>query len=217
MISSSTSMFSTPGTKLAPIPWMPCGLALPPCKTGDLAGSTATTRTPGTSCFNTSPTPVMVPPLPTPPPRHKSVDLPLSRLQDLSGGCQAVDFRVGRIEKLLRHEVAGIVRYQRLGGVDGATHPLDGWGQDQLRPEPAHQCPSLHAHVFRHRQDQAVPFDRRHHRKADPGVSGSRLDDRVARLQAAPPLPLVDHRQGDAILDPSPGFQRLKFCKDPSR
>ena len=48
------------------MPWMPWGRALPPASTGDRAGSTATTRIPGTFSFSTSPTPVRVPPVPTP-------------------------------------------------------------------------------------------------------------------------------------------------------
>src|SRR3990172_2227344 len=60
------SRLSTEGTKLAPMPWMPVRPGLPPASTGERAGSTATTRIFGSCCLSTSPTPVMVPPVPTP-------------------------------------------------------------------------------------------------------------------------------------------------------
>ena len=48
------------------MPWMPCGRKRPPDRTGDRAGSTPTTRTPGSRSLSTEPTPVTVPPVPTP-------------------------------------------------------------------------------------------------------------------------------------------------------
>ena len=45
---------------------MPCGRNGPPESTADLAGSTAMTRTAGSLSLSTSPTPVIVPPVPTP-------------------------------------------------------------------------------------------------------------------------------------------------------
>ena len=56
----------TPGMKPAPIPWIGCGLCVPPERTGDSVGSTAYTRSFGQSGLSTSETPVMWPPVPTP-------------------------------------------------------------------------------------------------------------------------------------------------------
>ena len=65
-ISSITARSSTAGTKPAPIPWILCGPGAPPESTGELAGSTATTSASGARSFSIRPTPVIVPPVPTP-------------------------------------------------------------------------------------------------------------------------------------------------------
>ena len=54
------------GTKPAPMPWIGCGPFAPPESTGEASGSTATQRKDGLRALMTSPTPVMVPPVPTP-------------------------------------------------------------------------------------------------------------------------------------------------------
>src|SRR5664280_1971431 len=66
MILSMISVSRMAGTKPAPMPWMGCGPFCPPDSTGEAAGSTAMTCTEGLRSFSTSPTPVMVPPVPTP-------------------------------------------------------------------------------------------------------------------------------------------------------
>ncbi len=48
------------------MPWILCGPALPSVRSGESFGSTATICTPGTRSLRTWPTPVMVPPVPTP-------------------------------------------------------------------------------------------------------------------------------------------------------
>ena len=54
------------GAKPAPIPCILCGPGWPPDSTGESAGSTAMVRSAGLRDFNTPPTPVRVPPVPTP-------------------------------------------------------------------------------------------------------------------------------------------------------
>ena len=54
------------GIKPAPIPCNGCGDGAPPLNTGDNSGSTANTFKPGHFAFNTSATPVICPPVPTP-------------------------------------------------------------------------------------------------------------------------------------------------------
>ena len=54
------------GMKPAPMPWIGCGLGLPPLITGDAAGSTANTFSFGHFAFSTCAQPVMWPPVPTP-------------------------------------------------------------------------------------------------------------------------------------------------------
>ena len=64
--SSSSSRFSTAGTKPAPIPWMRCGPGLRPDSTAEDCGSTAMICAWGLAALITSPAPVIVPPVPTP-------------------------------------------------------------------------------------------------------------------------------------------------------
>ncbi len=80
--------------KPAPIPWILCGPGWPPEMTGEWTGSTATMRTAGLRAFQTLPTPVMVPPVPTPatkmsmPPsvsRHSSSAVVASWIAGLAG------------------------------------------------------------------------------------------------------------------------------------
>ena len=52
--------------KPAPIPWILCGPGAPPDKTGEASGSTATTFRSDSRALSTCPTPVIVPPVPTP-------------------------------------------------------------------------------------------------------------------------------------------------------
>ena len=66
MISSMISTLSTSGIIPAPRPSIRVGFEGPPESTAETRGSTATTFTSGHSVFNTSPTPVSVPPVPTP-------------------------------------------------------------------------------------------------------------------------------------------------------
>ena len=66
MISSSRLRSRMEGTKLAPMPWMPCCPACPPERTGDSAGSTAMTLKPGMFSLRKRPVPVMDEPEPTP-------------------------------------------------------------------------------------------------------------------------------------------------------
>ncbi len=52
--------------KPAPMPWILCGPGAPPDRTGESVGSTAIIFTEGFLAFSAWPTPVMVPPVPTP-------------------------------------------------------------------------------------------------------------------------------------------------------
>jgi len=64
--SLSTERSRMPGTNPAPMPSIRCSPGGPPDRTALLSGSTATMRTSGRLARSTRPTPVMVPPVPTP-------------------------------------------------------------------------------------------------------------------------------------------------------
>ena len=54
------------GTNPAPVPWILCGPGGPPDSTAESSGSTAIIFKPGLRALSTDPTPVSVPPVPTP-------------------------------------------------------------------------------------------------------------------------------------------------------
>jgi len=66
MVPSRTSVCRLTGIKPAPIPWSGCGPGCPPLITGDCSGSTAKAFRLGKTFFNSSATPVICPPVPTP-------------------------------------------------------------------------------------------------------------------------------------------------------
>ena len=63
---SSSAVCRFFGMKPAPMPWIGCGLGLPPLITGDALGSTAYTFNFGHMALSTCAQPVMWPPVPTP-------------------------------------------------------------------------------------------------------------------------------------------------------
>ena len=66
IVPSSSSTWRIFGMKPAPMPWIGCGLGLPPLITGEALGSTAQTLSFGHIFFSTRAQPVMWPPVPTP-------------------------------------------------------------------------------------------------------------------------------------------------------
>ena len=94
---------STSGTKPAPMPWILCGPGWPPRehrRVRRLDGHDAARS--GLRSLSTSPTPVTVPPVPTP--ATKTSTLPSVSSQISSAVVRAVDLGVGGVLELLRHE-----------------------------------------------------------------------------------------------------------------
>mmetsp|Transcript_33965 Transcript_33965/g.69344 ORF Transcript_33965/g.69344 Transcript_33965/m.69344 type:complete len:309 (+) Transcript_33965:315-1241(+) len=71
--SSSRDVSAFPGMNPAPMPWILCGPGLPPERTADSTGSTATICMDGLSGLRYWPHPVSVPPVPTPPTRMSTL------------------------------------------------------------------------------------------------------------------------------------------------
>ena len=201
----------TPGTKDAPIPWMPWGRKRPPESTGERAGSTPTIRTPGTRSFSTSPTPVIVPPGADG--GDEGVQVPLRRLEDLDGRRAPVHLRVGLVLELHWHEVVRVLPAHLLGGEHRPRHALDGRRQMDLGAIAGEQALPLHAHVVGHGQDEAIAANGAHHREAHPGIAARGLDQRRPGLQDPPQLRILDHRERDAVLDAAGGIERLHFAE----
>ena len=146
--------------------------------TGLLAGSTATTCTAGLRALSTSPTPVIVPPVPTPA-TTMSTARAVSR-QISSAWSAAVDLRIGRILELLRHEVVAVLGDQLLGHPHRARHALGRRREDQLGAEGLQHPPPLQAHAFGHGHHQLVAACGADIGQADARIAAGRLDDHVS-------------------------------------
>jgi hypothetical protein len=111
-----------------------------------------------------------------------------------------MDFRVGRVLELLRHEAAGPLGEQFLGALDGACHAALGRRQHDLGAERAQHLAPLDAHRGRHGQRQPIATRGAHESQRDAGVARRRLDDLAARRKTPAFLRGVDHGEPDAVL-----------------
>ena len=109
------------------------------------------------------------------------VDCAIRICPDLFSRRLLVDFRIGRIVELARHNGAGCFRQNFLRLGDGAAHPLLFRGQNQLGAEIGQHLAPLDGHGFRHGQDQAIAPAGRRKGEADAGVSRRRLNQHAAR------------------------------------
>jgi hypothetical protein len=73
--------------------------------------------------------------------------------------------------------------------------------QDDFGAEESHEAPALDAERLCHRDHQWVPFLRAYHRESDAGVAARRFDDRLARLEPAGTLGVLDDAQREPVLD----------------
>ena len=87
------------------------------------------------------------------------------------------------------------------GTLDGAGHAALARGQFEAGAVGQHQATALQRHGFGHHQDQLVALDGGHHRQTHAGIARGRLDDGATRLELAAALGILDHRQGDPVLD----------------
>jgi hypothetical protein len=92
-------------------------------------------------------------------------------------------------------------------------------GEHHLGAEKAHQLPPLHAERLRHGDDQRIPLLGAHHGEADAGVAAGGLDHGLPRLEGPAPLGVLDHAEGEAVLDRAQGVERfdLDVQVDPGR
>ena len=212
MISSMMSVSRMAGTKPAPMPWIGWGPFWPPDRTGEAAGSTATTLTDGLRCF-----------------QHLAdardgssgadsgdddVDLAIGVAPDLLGGGGAVDRRVGRVLELLRDEVPQVTLGQFLGLGDGAGHALGPRREDELGPVGPQQRPPLLAHRLGHRESALVAAGGAHHRQRDPGVATGGLEDDRVRPDQPGLLGRIDHCDPDAVLHAVSRVEELELGHD---
>src|SRR5713101_3372574 len=114
-------------------------------------------------------------------------------------GTRVVDFWIGRVAELLRHEISRIVAHQLLGLADRSMHSARIGSQHQLRAIRRQQRTPLLAHRIGHRQDKLVTLDCTYQREPDSSIARGGFDDGIAGLDAAVLFRLLDHRQANAI------------------
>ena len=186
-ISSITERLRIPGTKDAPIPWIPWTRAFPPESTGDLAGSTATMRTPGIRWRSTSPTPVIVPPVR---PASRTSTYPAGGLQDLERRRPSVRLRVRRVLELA--ELHGSREVLSSGCARATASFMSPRGSARRRRRGTEER-ALTRHSLGHGEVQPVAADRRDEREGDARVSARGLDQRRAGPEHAPSFGVFNH------------------------
>ena len=144
----------------------------------------------------------------------EGVDLAAGGLNDLAGGRAAVDVGVGGVLELLGHKDVGLGLGELAGGEDGAGHALDGRGQVDLGAEAFEEAAALDGHVFGHGEDEAIALHRGDHGEPNAGIAGGRLDDGRAGPEGSRALRVLDHGEGDAVLDGAAGIHALELPVD---
>ena len=108
--------------------------------------------------------------------RYDDIDLAVCVVPDFLRGRATVNFRIGGVFELLRHDRSRrrCNDFVRLG--DRALHSLRGGRENKFRAQQSQHLPSLDRHRFRHDEHELIAASRRHERERDPGISRSRLD-----------------------------------------
>ena len=138
------------------------------------------TCTPGLRAFSTSPTPVIVPPVPMP--DTKMSTLPSGVAPDLLRRGRAVDLRIGGVLELLRNEIA------RIGGghlgwpsLMAPVMPSGTGRQDEFGAVGLEQQPPFAAHRLRHHERALDAPRRADHGQPDAGVAARSARARSCR------------------------------------
>src|ERR1700741_4755469 len=203
----ATSRSSTAGMKSGVHPWILCGAQGLPARSAAPAGSQAMMRGSGRGRRIICPAPVRVPA--RPPSGHETIEAPADEvLKDLRSRRVAVIGRIGLVLELPREEPAVLLR-QLLGLSHHARAPLGRRRQEDLGAEHAHQLAPLDRERLGHDRDERIALGGAHHREGDAGVAGGRLDHRLARLERAGTLRVLDDGDRQAILDRGHGIEEL--------
>ena len=157
------------GTNPGANPCSLCGPGWPPDSTGEASGSTATILMPGLRPLSTSPTPVIVPPVPTPATTMSTFP---SVSRQISS---AVVFRwisgLDGFANCWRMTLFGNLPLQFLGLCDRALHAFRPFREDEARAEHLEQLAALHAHRLGHGEEDPKAAGGRHERQRDAGVA----------------------------------------------
>jgi len=117
-----------------------------------------------------------------------------------------VHLHVGRVVELHGDPRTRGLCVQLVGPGDGPLHPELARRQLELGAVSLHQPATLDRERLGHAQDQPVPLYGADQGQADARIARSRLDYDRPRPDDAAALGVVDHGQGDAVLDAAPGL-----------
>ena len=182
-----------------------------PCTSSPCIGSAATIFVSGFSSFSRRPLPIRVPPVPRPP--TKAVTS-LELVEDLRRRALVVGARVRLVAVLVGHVVGGVAVGHLQRQLDRAVRALRALRVDDLGPVHLQQLGPLLGDVVGHHHLQRIALARADHRQRDPGVARGRLEDRLAGLDRAPLLGVLDHVLGDPVLDRAGRVAALELRPD---
>mmetsp|Transcript_2906 Transcript_2906/g.5364 ORF Transcript_2906/g.5364 Transcript_2906/m.5364 type:complete len:409 (+) Transcript_2906:152-1378(+) len=134
---------------------------------------------------------------------EEDVHLAVGVFPNFRTGRFAMDLRVVGIVELLEEESIGTEGVDDFFGLgDGASHALGSGREFDIGTKGLEEDTTFHGHGFRHGEDEFVSLGGGHHGKADAGVAGGGFhEDGFARGDVTASFGLVDHAEGDAILD----------------
>ena len=146
---------------------------------------------------------------------HDHVHLAAGGLPDFLARAVVMGLPVGLVVELVDQDVlAGLFAGQAIGLFDGPVGALVAGRQQDLRPVgPENPLPLL-AGRLAHRDQELVALDRADHGQADGRVAAAGLQDDLAGRQLAGGLGLLDHPQGDAVLDRPAGIHELELRQE---
>ena len=154
------------------MPWIPAGS---PLRTALAAGSTATTRTSGRSRLRTRPTPVMVPPVPTPATNATRSSPTASRIS--RAVVRSCDAGLAAFSNCRGMKAPRRLRAICSARATAPAIPCSAGREDDLGAVRAEDVAALEAHVLRHHEDAAIAAHRGDHGERDARVAARRLDD----------------------------------------
>ena len=141
-------------------------------------------------------------------------DRPRGLTPQLRTGPFVVCQRVVGVGELIENDAAPFVAH-RLGDVARQFHAALARRQYQFGTKSLHRLPTFHTLVFGHDQDHPVTAQGSRHRQSYPGVTGSRLDQRVAWLDVTALLGACNHRQCRSILHRTGRVVTLELGQQP--
>ncbi len=133
---------------------------------------------------------------------------------DLRTGGLVVRPGVGLVGVLVEERPLGVLVGHGDGPPDRPVGALVARREDDLGAEHLEELAALDRHVLGQHDLDRVALDAGDHGHGDAGVARRRLDDRLARRQRAVGLGLLDHAEGDAVLDRARRVLPLHLAED---